>query len=123
MLVTPDGAATLQTQADRRKSRSADPLIALTRMLDAARAAGELDAIAVADLTGCLVAGSGAARTCDELAALAPLTASSDVLRVAVDGVDLLVAAAGGATLKAASLGRAAAGCQRILRENAAGWG
>ena len=58
---------------ERRRNRSQDALTALTRLLDATRQAEELTALAIADSSGCLVAGSGAARLCEELCAFAPL--------------------------------------------------
>lgn len=135
MTYRPDGAASFTTQADRRRARSSDPLIALTRMLDAARSTACLEALAVSDMSGLLVAGSGASQDCDELAAWAPLVAANDtapargevrtsaraeVWRIRVDGVDLLLSALGSAEGRAATLHRAAAGCERILRETSA---
>jgi hypothetical protein len=114
--------------AERRSIRSADPLVALTLMLDAARSAGKLSALAVSDSSGCLVAGSGAVRACEELAALAPLWAKkgvndaaplepphAEVQRLRVDGVEVLLAASGDADGRSASLLLAAQGCRRIL--------
>ena len=46
---------------ERRTHRSSDPLTALCRLLDAARKDERLEALAVADDSGCLVAGAGAA--------------------------------------------------------------
>ena len=60
---------------DRRRTRSADPLVALHYQLAQARQEGQLDAIVVADDSGVVVAGAGAWAVCEELAAYAPLLA------------------------------------------------
>lgn len=129
-----DEAVIPTRQGERRLRRSSDPIVALTHMLDAARDSGRLEALAVSDPAGCLVAGSGAALLCDELAALAPLALepANDVLgtvvplagrvesrRVVCDGVEVLVCAYGESAARAEVLRWAAAGCQRILRETA----
>ena len=61
--------------ADRRRRRSADPLVALHYQLSETRSRGELDAIVVADSSGVVVAGAGSWPVCEELAAYAPLLA------------------------------------------------
>ncbi len=61
--------------ADRRRRRSDDPLVALHYQLSSTRARGELDAIVVADFSGVVVAGAGSWPVCEELAAYAPLLA------------------------------------------------
>lgn len=61
--------------ADRRRRRSADPLVALHYQLSETRSRGELDAIVVADASGVVVAGAGSWPVCEELAAYAPLLA------------------------------------------------
>jgi hypothetical protein len=60
---------------DRRRRRSADPLVALHYQLSETRSRGELDAIVVADPSGVVVAGAGSWPVCEELAAYAPLLA------------------------------------------------
>ncbi len=60
---------------DRRRRRSADPLVALHYQLTETRSRGELDAIVVADSSGVVVAGAGSWPVCEELAAYAPLLA------------------------------------------------
>ena len=113
---------------ERRLSRSADPLVALSRLLEAARSEAMVEAVAVADETGCLVAGSGAWQACEEIAAIAPLSANDvvptrlDVLarkttvrRLIVDGVEVLVSCRGQGKDAELALSRAAAGCHRIL--------
>jgi hypothetical protein len=126
---------------DRRKARSADALVALGRLLDGSRRAGGLEAVALADETGCLVAGAGAFRTCEELAALAPLLApcplaaneaANDVVptrldvlarrmeirRLTIDGIDVLLCGRGAEDeARASALDHAESGCGRILRE------
>ena len=115
---------------ERRRNRSEDALTALTRLLDATRQAEALSALAVADGSGCLVAGSGAARLCEELCAFAPLLVcppSNDTIptrldvisrktlvrRVSVDGIEVLVCGHGDDP--AAALVRASEGAARIL--------
>jgi hypothetical protein len=121
--------AMLEPIQDRRRSRSENTLVALTRLLEAARTAAALEAVALGDDAGLLVAGAGAAELCDELAAIAPLggAAATDTLptgwdvlgrpievhRVAVAGLDLFVSGRGGNL--GLGLGRIAAGCTRIL--------
>src|SRR4051812_21328804 len=63
------------TEEDRRRRRSADPLVALHYQLSETRSRGELDAIVVADASGVVVAGAGSWPVCEELAAYAPLLA------------------------------------------------
>ncbi len=108
-----------------------EALTALGRLLDSVRREAEIDAIAIADPSGVLVAGAGLWTECEELAAVAPLSlraspAANDtvptrldvlarrmeVRRLMVDGVEVLVCGPGGAT---DALARAAAGCARIL--------
>jgi len=113
---------------ERRQSRSENTLVALTRLLEAARRASELEAVAVGDELGLLLAGAGAAELCDELAAIAPLgdpandtiptrmdvlTRRTEVRRLSVDGFEVFISAQGGDL--AGGLGRVSAGCARIL--------
>jgi hypothetical protein len=116
-------------QPDRRQSRSENTLVALTRLLESARRSAELEAVAIGDDAGLLVAGAGAAELCDELAAIAPLegTAANDtvptrwdvlsrrteVRRLAVDGLEVFISGRGGDL--GLGLSRVAAGCARIL--------
>jgi hypothetical protein len=60
---------------DRRRKRSADPLIALHYQLSHARQDGSLETIVLADPSGVVVAGAGSWAACEELAAYAPLLA------------------------------------------------
>jgi len=113
---------------DRRVSRSDNPITALTRLLEATRHATELEAVAVADDLGLLVAGAGAAELCDELAAIAPLGVAAndtvptrldvlsrrtEVRRLSVDGFEMFVSGQGGDL--GTGLARVAEGCARIL--------
>src|SRR6185295_729808 len=112
--------------------RSSDALIALSRLLEGSRRMGGLDALAVADPTGCLVAGAGAFQDCETLAAWAPLAGppandivptrldvlvrKSEVRRLSIDGVEVLICAGGGQSARRTkALDHAAAGCERIL--------
>lgn len=126
---------------DRRRRRSNDPLAAVHHQLDFARHEAELDALVLADTSGCLVAGAGALSECELLAAHAPLRddewtapwdsdlgpgaelatrvdaglADVEVCRLVVDGTELLLCAKGGGAERQAWMARAAAGCARIL--------
>ncbi len=119
-------------QPDRRQSRSENTLVALTRLLEAARRTAELEAVAIGDKAGLLVAGAGAAELCDELAATAPFGSSAandtiptrfdvlsrrtEVRRLAVDGFEVLISGRGGDLGQ--GLTRVADGCARILAKN-----
>jgi hypothetical protein len=63
------------TPSERRRRRSADPLVALHYQLTSARSRAEIDTIVVADASGLVVAGAGSWPVCEELAAYAPLLA------------------------------------------------
>jgi hypothetical protein len=126
-----DKNAAHMIQAERRQARSEDTQVALTRLLEGARHASALEALALGDELGLLVAGAGAAELCDELAAVAPLFGSAtnralensltvlghgtEVRRLAVLGYDLFISGRGGDL--GAALGLLAAGCARILVE------
>jgi len=116
---------------ERRRHRSDDALSALTRLLEAARARAGLDALAVADTAGLLVAGAGASQTCEELAAWAPVVARApandavagmgapfdgrtSLRRLFVGGSEIVVACLG-KNRSTAELDAVSAGCQRIL--------
>ena len=72
---------------DRRRKRSADPLVALHYQLTSARKQGVLDTIVLADETGVVVAGSGAWAACEELAAYAPLLAQGTETSERIDAM------------------------------------
>jgi hypothetical protein len=114
---------------DRRHARSSDPLVALSRLLDAARRVGRLEALAVADETGLLVAGAGLWQTCELLASIAPLVGQNDtvptridvlarrseVRRLSIDGIQVLLCGQGDESGRDLGLKYAADGCGRIL--------
>jgi hypothetical protein len=68
-------SATSATTPERRRKRSADPLVALHYQLAHARKDGALDVLVLADTAGMVVAGAGSWVVCEELAAYAPLLA------------------------------------------------
>lgn len=115
--------------SDRRRSRSSDPLVSLRRMLDAARRDSGFAALAIADETGCLVAGSGAARVCEELAAVSTLPANDPILdelgfgagqrrvrQLSIAGMAVSISALGLAD--ESDYLRLSDGCQRILTQD-----
>ena len=122
---------------DRRRKRSADPLVALHYALSYARSEGDLDAIVLADPSGIVVAGAGSWAVCEELAAYAPLLAHPepvalgtstrlDTLRTEVEvrtfevaGQEVLLCARGPSCRTGTihpNVTRAAQGIDRILR-------
>jgi hypothetical protein len=117
-------------ETERRHGRSSDTLVSLCRLLDATRRDSGLSAVAVADASGCLVAGSGALRLCEELAAISTLPANDPrldelgfrgpkppVRQLLIDGYEVSITALGEA--KDADYLRLSDGCRRILTENA----
>jgi hypothetical protein len=117
---------------DRRKDRTTETLRALSRLLEAARRRAGLEALAVADGAGLLLAGAGPARLCDELAAWAPLVermADNDTApsaldslerrtgrrRLSVDGFEIVVSALGDTPSAAREMDAVSAGLRRIL--------
>lgn len=116
---------------ERRIRRSDDPMTALHYQLAFARDEADLEAIVLADSSGCLVAGAGAWPTCEELAAYAPLIAmgadvpaSSRVAEIAetsgarsfsIDGSEVILCIRGAADDDLVL--RVMAGCRRILGE------
>ena len=117
---------------DRRLGRSNDTFVSLCRLLDATRRDSGLAAVAVADTSGCLVAGSGAARLCEELAAISTLPANDPrldelgfrgekppVRQLMIDGYEVSITALGEA--KDSDYLRLSDGCRRILLERRSG--
>jgi len=124
---------------DRRRKRSHDPIVALHYQLAHARSEGRLDAIAVADDAGVVVAGAGAWAVCEELAAYAPILAQGawtepgmshgsrvaelrgqvDVTPVDVEGQMVLLCSRGGQS-RPGAMDRAAKGVARILASSPA---
>ena len=116
------------TETDRRNGRSTDTLVSLCRLLDATRRDAGLDAVALADASGCLVAGSGASRLCEELAAISTLPANDPrldelgfrgakpaVRQLLIDGFEISISALGEA--RDSDYLRVSDGCRRILTE------
>ncbi len=115
-------------ETERRHGRSNDTLVSLCRLLDAARRNSGLSAVAIADASGCLVAGSGAARLCEELAAISTLPANDPrleelgfrgakppVRQLLIDDFQVSISALGDAN--DADYARLSDGCRRILTE------
>lgn len=88
-----------------------------------------MQAVAVADPSGLLIAGAGAFRTCEELAAIAPFAAAgpandtvpsridvisrgTEVRSLTIDGMEVFLAAR---TSDQSELDAAESGCRRIL--------
>jgi len=125
-------AAPHDPREERRKHRTEVALEALTRLVEASRRRTALDAVTVSDPNGLLLAGAGAARLCEELAAWAPVmgrAADNDTIptsldsfegrtrlrRVSVDGIQIVVTFCGARADEPAELDAVAAGCTRIL--------
>jgi hypothetical protein len=70
-------ATSAANATERRKKRSADPLVALHYQLAHAKSVASLEAIVLADTSGIVVAGAGSWVVCEELAAYAPILASA----------------------------------------------
>jgi hypothetical protein len=107
------------SRLERRAVSRNDKLVSLQRWLESARRTAGLQALALSDDQGCLIAGAGLAHLCDELAALGP---SSLVTAPTAAGTNSLALAHGQAYLCAQSglleyeaLSYLAAGCARIL--------
>jgi hypothetical protein len=100
--------------------QSSDPLEALLAELDRARREIEVEAIAIAEASGCLVGGAGAHRQCEELAAGAPLAEPANdtgvlVRRISLDGGQLLLSCRGEPRAAARALALAADSARRWL--------
>ena len=121
-------------ETERRHGRSNDTLVSLCRLLDAARRDSQLSAVALADESGCLLAGSGAARLCEELAAISTLPANDPrldafgfrggkppVRRLLIDDFEISISTLGDA--KDSDYLRLSDGCRRILTERVPGTG
>jgi hypothetical protein len=125
-------AAPRDAREERRRNRTEVALEALTRLVEASRRRAGLDAVAVSDPSGLLLAGAGAARLCEELAAWAPVVAraaDNDTIptsldsfdsrlrsrRLSVDGIQIVVTFCGARADEPAELDAVSAGCARIL--------
>jgi hypothetical protein len=115
-------------ETERRQGRSTDTFVSLCRLLDATRRNRGLSALAIADTSGCLVAGSGAARLCEELAAISTLPANDPrleelgfrgpkppVRQLLIDGFEVSISVLGDAN--DSDYLRLSDGCRRILTE------
>jgi hypothetical protein len=143
--VNPDRAQGLSNHApsqpqsgrERRRRRSEDPVTALHYQLATVRRDAAMDAVVLADETGCLVAGAGAWPVCEELAAYAPLigrgglrsvvsarvalvSAQAEHLVFEIDGQQVWLCGRGGSEGRRSALERARTGISRILGNQAA---
>lgn len=103
---------------ERRRDPRDDILYGLCRWLEASRRRSGTTAIAVADEFGCLVAGAGAARSCEELAAHGPLTldfGSVPLTRAVLGQGAAWLCALASPSLTAEGWSTLKAGCVRIL--------
>lgn len=123
----------MQTLEDRRRRRSADPLVALHYQLSYTRTEASLETVVLADGSGVVVAGAGSWAACEELAAYAPLLLQGTtpeqgriaelrqrvtVHAVEIGGEEVLLCAMASSSsdeLRRDALGRAAVGVSRIL--------
>ncbi len=118
---------------ERRARRSDDRSMALRYQLEHTLQYGKMEAVALADARGMLIASGGVKNVCEELGAFAPLIARSvlplprpESLRgadIAVRSVDtfgdtIYLATVGGTVARDALLAHAVSGLERILRSN-----
>ncbi len=106
-----------QRSVERRAVSRKNSIESLGRWLEACRKSTGLQALALSDDRGCLIAGAGASRVCDELAALAPVKL---VLAPAAQGTNSIAVGRGRAYLCAPagllgqeSLSKFASGCSQ----------
>jgi hypothetical protein len=110
---------TVVADGERRTSPRANSLKSLRLWLEACRRWSGVDALAVSDSSGCLIAGAGVSQLCEELAALAPPSlvsvsiASKANSQSIADGQAYLCAPIG--RLSQRTITRFAEGCARIL--------
>ena len=110
---------TVLANRERRTGPRVNSLKSLGRWLEACRRWSGVNALAVSDSSGCLIAGAGVSRLCEELAALAPPSlvslsiASKANSQSIADGQAYLCAPIG--RLSQRSITRFAEGCARIL--------
>jgi len=104
---------------ERRIAPRIDEFVNLTYWLEICRRSEGLQALALSDDRGSLIAGAGVSRICDELAALAP---SAQVLVPAAESANSLAIGRGRAylcapagLLKQKTLAEFGIGCSRIL--------
>jgi hypothetical protein len=119
-----------QGTPERRKQRSADPLVALHYQLAQSKSHSSVEAIVLADTSGVVVAGAGSWVVCEELAAYAPLfshrdedlparvaqiRAECEVREMTVSGQPMLLCAMGKTAARARAADHATGGVVRIL--------
>ncbi|MEY4575714.1 MAG: hypothetical protein RL701_417 [Pseudomonadota bacterium] len=118
---------------DRRARRSEEHSTALRYQLERTKQRGQLDALALTDRNGLLVAWAGESEVCEELGAVAPLIArgapvslqscensDDEVVVRAIEcfGEPLFLASIGGNMAREALLAHSARGIRRILTAN-----
>jgi hypothetical protein len=118
---------------ERRRRRSIDRQTALRYQLEHSREVGGIEAMALGDATGLMVAFSGDPAVCAEMAAIAPVMGrvalgarSSPLLRgtdmsvraVRLFGQELFLVTAGGGVARDAIVETCARGMERILKSN-----
>jgi hypothetical protein len=117
---------------DRRARRSEEHSTALRYQLERTKQRGQLDALALTDRNGLLVAWAGENEVCEELGAVAPLIArgapvslqscdsEDEVVVRAIEcfGEPLFLASIGGNMAREALLSHSARGIRRILTAN-----
>lgn len=119
--------------AERRRRRSEDRQLALRYQLESAQNRGGLEAVALADADGLILASAGEAGVCEELGAFAPLVAKSAlgmrlppmlrggdvaVRSIPAYGQNLYLACVGGGVARDAVMGHSVSGVARILTTN-----
>lgn len=100
---------------ERRQHGRKDVLVDLSRWLEAARRRHGMQAMAVADASGCLVAGAGLAPECLDLAAYAPLGGVPGCPRPLALGSGLAFLCASRGTVPLTQWTEIHRGCERIL--------
>jgi len=115
----------MSLRTERRIQRSPERHLALRHQLEHARTNGGLEAIALADAAGLLVASAGDDALCEELSALAPLVGRSQgamhvgqaltARPLCVLGEPLFLVSQGGNLARDAVLSESARGVVRIL--------
>lgn len=129
---SPDLQAPELPPEDRRACRSNEDGTALRYQLESTLKRGRMEAVALADTSGILLAWAGEQPVCAEIGALAPLVARGAPARVgaeidaeemsvrAIDcfGQSLFLASIGGGVARDALLAHSARGIQRILTAN-----
>jgi hypothetical protein len=118
---------------ERRRHRSTDDSTALKFQLESTRKRGGLDAVALSDRNGLLVAWSGEDELCAELGAVAPMLAHCPTGSLLVSGLEgedvavrpieyfnqrLYLSSLGGGRATDSVLAHSAKGIRRILTAN-----